>query len=303
MLKSLKDILVNNLTITVIVGSVAYNLSLEGLLEAGNSTANILVWRGILSFFITSLLAYTTKSTILPQNWGAQMVRMVSSGVSLYMVFESFKYLAASTVAVISRLDIPFTALTPVIIGKVLWGWKASIATLSVALVGLMVLLADGIHEGAEGLYLAIGATLLVSVNFLLVKRDANVESRWAILNTTNIGCLAVGLLVGLSESSLTWLDLSSVWLIMVASLSQVMLNFVLVEIYKIFHADVGRRPYLIAAVVLIVAEQVLEHKWFDTLHLVFLFGSIILGYFLTMEQNPITQPASLLDFRLKHKE
>jgi hypothetical protein len=275
-------------SIIIIIASVFYYLTLEHLIHHGNSSSSVLLYRGIITFSITVLLSLKSRQRIVPANINQQLLRMAVSGTALLMIFQSYKYLEASTVCMIARLDIPFAVLIGFVLGKRKVNFKVGLSLFAFLLVLSIFFFAKHIGEGIPGLALAIMSILMLSVSYTLVKKSTDNENNFVILNTTNLGGIAVGLLGGLIFGNLNAFHLADIWIFLLASTSQFLLNYTMCVLYRNREIEHGQRPYLVAALVLLIVEQLCHGFLFDAHHTAIIILVIGVIYLITLKKLPV---------------
>ena len=106
-----EKIILKYCNVIIIIASVFYALTLEHLIENGYNSPSVLVYRGIITFLITLILSIKSGQVLIPSKLSLQTIRIIVSGLALLMIIQSYRYLEASTVFMIARLDIPFAVI------------------------------------------------------------------------------------------------------------------------------------------------------------------------------------------------
>jgi|GEM_PF-2615154 len=269
----------------VIIVSVVYNMTLEHLIKHGYSSSSVLLYRGILTFLLTVVLSLKGGERIIPNKISGQALRILLSGIGLLMIFQSYKYLEASTVFMVARLDIPFTLLLGYLLKKHQLDFKVWLSALALLLVLSIFFYAKHIGEGAFGLALVITAELLIACCYLLIKKATHNENNFVIVNTTNIGCITVGLLSGLFFGNLNQFHLADLWIFAIASVSQFLLNYIASILYRHSNVERVQRPYLVAALVILVVEQLWHGRLFDLHHSLIIILVVSVIYLITLKE------------------
>lgn len=271
----------------IIITSVFYYLTLEKLIHDGNSPPTVLLSRGVVTFLITALISLKNKKQLLPLKINQQLLRILVSGMALWLFFESYRTLEASTVCMIARLDIPFAVLISILAGRKAPRFKVFLSTLSVALVLSIFLFAEHIKQGWQGIALGVVSVLMVSVSYYLVKRSTRDEGDYVIVNSTNVGCIIVGLVTGSLIGNLHMIRLADLRVLIAASFCQFLLNYTMSLTYRHREIEYAQRPYLIAAIVLLGVEQAFHGFLFDFHHdlIIVLVAGVI--YLITLKQLP----------------
>ena len=273
----------------ILVAAVGYNLSIEHLTSRGYSSPSLLVYRGLLGCGLVGALAWGQGSSLWPQAPRAQVLRLLNSGLALLLAFEAFRRLAGATVSVVQQLGIPFAILIGVASGQRGRDAKLWLSLLAVALVLSSFFFAGRIDEDPVGLALALVAVAMTALAFLLGKRSVATENNLTVLNTTNVGCLLVGLAVAGVRGYLDPLHWADMWLLGVSALTQFVLNYTLAVLFRQQDVSRSQRPFLLSAVFIIGLEMLTEHKLFAPLHLVFLLVVIAVVYPITLTDPSAT--------------
>jgi drug/metabolite transporter (DMT)-like permease len=271
----------------VVVAAVVYNLSLDHLLGSGYSSSSVLVYRGVITLLITVVFAFGARQSVLPGKLHLQVVRLLNSGIGLLAAFEAYKGLTASTVAMVSRMDIPIAVLMGFVAGKRKKDFRVGLSVFAICLVLSILFFSGTINEDRFSLVLAIVAVAMISVSYLLIKRSTRDENNFTIVNTTTIGCLIVGLISGVLRGNLGVLHLADLWVFFLASLSQFALNYTSAVVYRNKDVERAQRPYLAGALVVLVVEQLLAQRFFEPLLVAYILVVVSVIFVITLKRLP----------------
>lgn len=288
-MKSLDSNLVKYSAIVVILVSVIYNLLIKHLITEGYSASSLLLYRGIFSFCLVICLSVANGQKIIPTNKGNQLLRIILAGTSLLLLFQSYKYLSASTVFLIGRLDIPFAIFVGLIVGTQKVNFKVWLSILSLLAVLLLVFYLQQEGVALKGLLLAIASVMLVAICYLIIKKSTTEENNFVLVNINNIGCVTVGLLSGILFNNLNNLKLKDWWLFLLAAIAQVILNYTAALLYRKVNVERVQRPYLIAAIFVLFAEQIWTGNIFSTQYLIATIAIVAIIYLITLKQLTFT--------------
>jgi hypothetical protein len=197
------------------------------------------------------------------------------------------KYLEAVTVSMVQRLDIPFAVLIGVATGAQKKDYKMVLSVFAFCLVLSIFFFARHIGESPLGLALCIISVMMVAISYVLIKKSTAEENNFVIVNTTNIGCIIVGLGSGLVFGNLELIKAADLWIFAVASGSQFLLNYTMSVIYHYRDLAQGQRPYLTGVLILLVAEQLLHGRLFDFHHTLIIVMVIGVIYLITLDKVP----------------
>ncbi|MGI4875548.1 MAG: hypothetical protein ACRYFX_30710 [Janthinobacterium lividum] len=277
----------------IVTAAVGSNVSVEHLVSRGYSAPSLLVYRGALGFALVGGLAWWQGTSLVPQVPRTQVVRFLNSSLALLLTFEAFKRLAGVTVSTVQRLDIPFAVLIGVGLGQRGRDSKLWLSLLAVGLVLSSFFFAGHLDEDPIGLALALLAVAMTAGAYLLSKQSVAVENNLVVLNTTNLGCLSLGLAVCAFTKHLNPLHGADAGLFAVSTLTQFMLNYLLALLLRQRDVTLAQRPYLLSSVLILALEMFTEHKWFAPLHIAFVLLVVGVVYLITVA-DPGQVPARL---------
>ncbi|MFX5574569.1 hypothetical protein ABTD77_19205, partial [Acinetobacter baumannii] len=76
------------------------------------------IYRGAIALILGIIGACLKRYSLFPESWKPQIARLIFNGLASYLLVSSFTYLSASTVSLISRIDVPFLIFLSVYLGK-----------------------------------------------------------------------------------------------------------------------------------------------------------------------------------------
>ncbi len=277
--------------IIIIVSAVILNISVEHLTDIGGySSSTILFSRGVIAFFFTLFLSMRYRVSIIPLKYYFQLFRLVNSGISLLLIFQSFRYLEASSVSMVQRLDIPFAVLIGFITGQRKHDYRIGLSVFACCLVLSIFFFAKQIGEKPIGLIFAIIGVIQLSLAYLLAKKSTGEENNFVIVNTTNIGCIIVGLTSGVIFGNLTLIKPQDFGILYVASIFQFILHYLSCVLYRHHDVAIAQRPYLLSAFVILIVEQILDKRVFDLSHNGIIIFVIVIIYLVTLKEGTISK-------------
>ena len=221
--------------------------------------------------------------SIWPRAPRTQVVRFFNSGLALLLAFEAFQRLAGATVSTIQRLDIPFAVILGVFLGQRARDSKFALSLLALGLVLSSFLFAGKIDEEPLGLGMALLAVAMTAVAYLLGQKSVATENNLTVINTTNLGCLGVGLVVCALGGHFSVVHAADLWMFALSAVTQFVLNYTMAVLFR--HHDVTRaqRPYLLSSVCILGLEMLTERKWFAPLHIAFMLLVVGVVYLITL--------------------
>ena len=274
--------------VLVLVG-VNSNL-IEFLTDNGFSTSHILLHSasGSLLFIIPYL--FITKQTVQfsykqPLFYGKLLV----NAIGIYLLFTSYKYLAASSVSVIQRIDIPIIIISSVLLGNKKSALQFWLSIWAIILFLFFVIDSPYIDEDTNGFYLAIAAAVCLSMGYLLIKKNTENNSIATVSIAYLISFFMGGLIPVTYGNSLylpEWQGSITI-LALLQGVLQTILTILGVQLLKDFAAEKARLPFVIGAFSTLIIEMIIEKKWFSFNQIA--ISVIITGIIATICLNPTT--------------
>lgn len=259
--------------------------SIEYLVEAGYPTSLIMVFRGGFAFVLCTGICLFTAQPLFPTKWKYQVVRLINNGISALLLFESYKFLSASSVGLISRVDVPFLILLYFFRGEQKSNLQLWLSLWTIAMIGFLILDARFIDEVPIGFLYALGSVVLVSVSYIMIKKSVETESAYVLSNVNSISYMAVGCFVMFSRH-LSWhIGLKHLWIFAITGLMQFATFVIGVWLYKWYSAEKARFPFVIGAIATMGVEMIIEQKWFGLSQIG--LSLLLTGMILTISLDP----------------
>lgn len=258
---NIKSIYLFVLLVLLITG---IQLFVEELTEIGLLGTQILFWLSCFNIVFVVAKNLISKSTFLPNDPKGQFFRFLFVGVSMICLFSSFEFISAASFSTLSRIDIPIIILITAISIKQSKK-KIYLSVFVLFVVAFILYESQEVDEDFLGYMLVIFGVLGNVLNTLLKKRMSTTES------------LELIILVG-SSSALVWcfgwmqykgvspFEIKQIYIFEIIALSimNLILNYVLIHLFKRHSAEAVRFPYIIAAVLTMVLEMIIEQKFFS---------------------------------------
>lgn len=258
---NIKSIYLFVLLVLLITG---IQLFVEELTEIGLLGTQILFWLSCFNIVFVVAKNLISKSTFLPNDPKWQFFRFLFVGVSMICLFSSFEFISAASFSTLSRIDIPIIILITAISIKQSKK-KIYLSVFVLFVVAFILYESQEVDEDFLGYMLVIFGVLGNVLNTLLKKRMSTTES------------LELIILVG-SSSALVWcfgwmqykgvspFEIKQIYIFEIIALSimNLILNYVLIHLFKRHSAEAVRFPYIIAAVLTMVLEMIIEQKFFS---------------------------------------
>lgn len=172
-------------------------LVLKWLSVAGAPASTILALRGGGCLLVISIVAFASGDAWRPRNLRLQTMRLVLGGLALAGTITSYRYLSASTAALVARLDLPFTLIIGPLAGVRVSDRQRSLATAALVVAAIMIFCCRDTRESLVGYVLATGGALLIATGYLIVRRTALDEDANVLPLAPAVGSLGFGAVSG----------------------------------------------------------------------------------------------------------
>jgi hypothetical protein len=278
---------------SLILTSVS-SIVLEYLIHTkGYPSYFVLLIRGVIGFILCSSVAKFKGLNALPRKWNLQGYRLINAGLILLLVFQSYKYLSATSVSLLQRLDIPFLIILSSILKD-----KKSVVQLSLSILAVLstcyFISSSLLTEEQEmknqinviGFLLSGGSALLLAFSYILLKKTSKIDNAFVITNITCISTTVFGLIATLVNGYNWTIHLSDIWLFLLASVILVSSYYYSMELYKQFTAEIAQIPSVLAVIVTMGIEMIIKNKWFNPTEISVITFLVILTVFISLNIN-----------------
>ncbi len=258
---SIKSIYLFILVIFVISG---IQLFVEELTEIGLLGTQILFWLCLFNIIYVTSKNLITKSSFLPQSIKGQVYRFIVVGIGNICLFSSFEYISAASFSTLTRIDIPIIVLITALSVKQSKR-KIRLSVLILAVVGLILYESQAVDEDFFGYMLVILGVFGNVINTLLKKKMSTTESMEIIILVGSLSGL-IWSSVWMNYKGISVFEMKSIYIFEIIALSvmNLTLNYVLIHLFRRHSAEAVRFPYIIAAVLTMIMEMIIEQKFFS---------------------------------------
>jgi hypothetical protein len=264
-------------TVLVVIQLALQSNAVEYLSSDGYSTAVILLFSSIVMLAVSTIMCVQKQLSPLPKNWSMQWIRMLCSGLGLYLSTLSYHYLHATTASLIFELMVPFI----VILGAIESRQSDVRLFLSVGIIGLSVLFfcfTPYSQEPTIGVLTAFLAVTILAVGYRLTKESVVTENQYVIINVTCLSCMLVSLICLAFTDHLNWhysyIDFGLLIGVGLLRYGQYLCLILLLQVYS---TDRAQFPFLLGALTTMFLEMWIEHRFFSIPYMVAVVVLIIL--------------------------
>lgn len=284
--------------LVILLVAVNNNL-IEFLTGNGYPAATIIFYSGLVALVITYALARFRSKPLRVVNLKFLTIRVILDAISIWCMFESFKYLSASSVSIVQRMDIPFLILMAYLRGRKLKSLQFYLSIWTIVILLFFAFDAKFNDEDPIGFVYALAGVLLFSLSLLIIKSQTTRES----VNTLSLSYFFSGILGGFvfgyfGNTSFD-LNLEGAALLSLAGVIQVVIVLVGIELLRLFDAEMARLPYVLGAFATLILEMIIEHKFFNFNQIG--LSVIIIGLLTTICLNP--KPPKTLKWNIASEE
>jgi drug/metabolite transporter (DMT)-like permease len=272
-------------TILAIFALAINNNLIEFLSGNGYQSSTIMIVRGTISFLITILIALILKKSVKPQNYKTQIIRIFIEGSSIWLLYESFKYLSAGSVSLVQRMDVPLLVLISHMKGIRKNGLQFYFSIWAILLLIFFVFDARFIDEEPVGFMYAFGSVVLLSTTFFIIKEQTAKESLFAISTTYSLSLIVVGVLSNLIKSDSLQIQTNHIWAFGLTGIFQVIIVLLALYFFKNNSSEKARLPFIIGALATLLLEMFAEQKIFNFNQIG--LSTLITGIIVTICINP----------------
>lgn len=271
----------------IILAVTGYTYSIEALTDRGYKSPQIMIYRGSIALVFGIVISIFKRYSLIPITWKPQIIRFFVIGTASYFSIVSFKYLSASTVALINRLDIPFLIFFSIFLGKPKSNLQFWLSLWTVIIITFLAVDARFIDEEVIGFVYAFGSIILISIGYLLVQSSSNSENAFLLCNVFSLSNIIIGFTILFVERLNLSLNIKDVWILIVSGLSQILMYALTIALYRWVDIERARLPSVLAVFIIMILEMILEHKLFSISQIGLTI--IIIGLLTTIILNPKT--------------
>lgn len=259
---------------------ICLNIGIEQLTNLKISGAEILFIRAIFNLLVAFGIAYFTKKNIIPKKVKLQLGTFLCIGLGLLLNFSAFQFISASSVSTLQRLDIPLLCLFA------MFRFKFSIqqfllCILVFTVVGCLIFINQTTKENPIGYLLILSSVVVLSINTILQKKIAISENLPTIMVIVSLSSVFWGGIRCLqTNSTFENIHLSSLIAIFGLAIINVFIFYIVNDLYKKYHPEFVRYPYLLSAFGTMIVEMLINQK---LLNKYLIIGNIIILILLTI--------------------
>ena len=152
-----------------------------------------LVGRGFASLFLTLIFAQTKKLSIWPKRPRTQLLRAGLAGLALSLFLMSYTWLSASTVSVLSNIDVPMLMILGPLIGVSATMRTRFFSLVSVIVLGFYILRMESQKNMLLGLIVLFLGVFLLCFGYLFIKKSMKEENEAVTIIVPSLAIVVYG--------------------------------------------------------------------------------------------------------------
>lgn len=260
--------------------NIAMSIGIEELTDQQISGAEILFIRAICNLVFVILLAATNKKSIIPKKPALQTGAFICLGLSLLLFFSAYQFISAGSVSTLQRLDIPLLAVISLF--TIQFSLKQFVYSLfAFSLVVALLLFSKTTDEDPFGYVLVVCGVIVIAINTLLQKKIAANENIVSIMFVISLSSVFWGgIRCWQSNSTFKNITLYTFLAIFLLSLVNLVVFYLVNDLYKKHSPEYVRYPYLVAAFCTMIVEMIVEDKVFNSFLII---GNVAILIILTL--------------------
>lgn len=242
--------------------------------------AQSLVVRGVSCLVLVIGYACIYRMSLAPKSIRTQVIRATLAGLALTFLALSYNWLSASSVSVLSNIDVPLLIVLGPVIGSTYSKKVRGLAFASILLLVFYVANLEVHRQLFYGLSTLLVGSLLLCFGYLFIKKSMTDENKAVAIMTPSLAIV----LYGIGESVMQP-EISSTWnfmMLMVCILSGVGMFVAYVatmKLYEMTDLATAEFPTLMAAVVIQPLEALILGAPLKLVYLLSAIGFVVLTY------------------------
>lgn len=234
------------------------------LSDKNYDTATIMIYRSAVSVLLFTLALVLKKKPLKVINGKLLFTRSFLDGLNILLLVTSFKYLAAGSVSLIQRMDIPLLILIAVFKRESKSSLQFYLSLWTIVLLVFFISVSKLIDEDLTGYAFAAPGVLVAAFSYHLVKKQTSHENLETIGLFYSSSLLLWGIATALISRSSLSINPKDIWIFVLGGAFQFTIVYLALYLYKRRPSEKARLPFVIAIVGTMVVEMLLEKKMFS---------------------------------------
>lgn len=262
----------------LVLSLLASGLAIRHLAVIGIALSESLFLRGVICLLIVIAWAQYWRLSLVPKYIVTQIYRAIIAGLALTFFSMSYNWLSASTVAVLSNMDIPLLLILGSAVGQ-----PSSLKVKVLSIISIILLVFYGLETQRQSNWVYGIGTLsmglfLLCFGYFFIKKSMQEENRAITILTPSLALIVYGFLQKIYDNpvTMTWTQ-PAVWSGIVAGIGMFGAYYATMKLYSIADIATAEFPTLVASVVIQPVEWILfkERLIFSQIVLTIIFVAI----------------------------
>lgn len=250
--------------VAMVLLNIAMSIGIEEITDQKITGAEVLFIRAICNLILVFIIAGINRQSIIPTQPKLQIGAFICLGLSLLLFFTAYQYISAASVSTLQRLDIPLLALVTMLSSR--FSIKPFILSfLTFVCVAALLWFNITTDENPFGYFLVLSGVVVIAINTLVQKRIAAKENIIVIMLVVSLSSVFWG---GIRcwQTHSTFANITPLLLLGIVGLSLInlLVFYIVNDLYKKYSPEFVRYPYLVAAFGTMILEMIVEAKVFS---------------------------------------
>ena len=276
----------------LIISLVGLGLCIRALALNGMPVAESLVLRGLSCLAFVIFFAYRRQLSLIPKVLKTQILRAVLAGLALTLLTLSYNWLSASSVSVLSNVDVPLLVVLGPVIGVQATKRARLLSLASIAFLVWYVANLESQVNLAYGLGTLLSGTLLLCFGYLFIKKSMTEENQAVAILTPAVAIVLYGLIesAGHVAAALTPANLA---LSALSGACMFLAYIATMKLYDLTDIAIAEFPTLISSIVIQPVETLFLNEPMQAAYLLPSLGFVMMTFFIMNLQKPVLSHAT----------
>lgn len=272
-------ILIASLTVT---GLCIRSLALHGI-----PVSESLILRGLSCLVLVLAFAYQKGLPLVPKSMRTQVLRAGLAGLALTLLSWSYNWLSASSVSVLSNIDVPLLVALGPIIGVPASRKARVLSLISIAFLGWYVSSLESHSHLLYGLSSLFFGSLFLCFGYLFIKKSMNEENQAVAILTPACAILIYGLVerVGGDLGVVSWSS-GDIAVGALSGLCMFVAYYATMKLYQLTDLATAEFPTLLSSLAIQPVEFFFLNEPMNVVYVLSAVGFVVTTY-LIMRMNP----------------
>lgn len=249
-------------------------LSIRWLADEHVPLSQSLVARGLVCLLLVFSWASHRRFSLFPKSIKTQVIRALVAGLALTFFSMSYKWLSASTVAVLSNIDVPVLVILGSLIGQNSRLRAKLLSLLSIVILAIYTLSLQQQSHWALGISVLGIGTVLLCFGYFFIKKSMTEENEAITILTPSIAIILYGLAQMTFEPATmsSWSSLALVGVI-ISGIGMFCAYYATMRLYELTDITMAEFPTLLSSLAIQPMEAVLfresvsvSHVWLSVI-------------------------------------